>query len=121
WTRPENLVGNGAYTIEFRRIRDRIRLAKSETYWNRDNVSLETVDVLAIDSPTTALNLFMTDKVDWIVDTPAPALRILLEEDRDDLNPAPYLASYFYMLNTTRVPFNDKRVRRALSLALDRE
>ena len=40
---------------------------------------------------------------------------------RNDINPYPQLTTYFYLLNTTRPPLNDVRVRRALSLALDRE
>ena len=123
WTSAENLVGNGPYLMQFRRIRDRIRLVKSPTFWDRDAVRLNTIDALAIDSIVTGLNLYMTGKVDWITDVPPPALRILRQEDppRKDLNAEPMLVSYFYLLNTTRKPFNDKRVRRALCLALNRE
>ena len=123
WTKPGNIVSNGPFNVEFRRIRDRIRMVKSETYWNRDAVRLNVVDALAVDSNSTALNLFMTGKVDWM-DTPPPAaLRILLEQKppREDLNPAPYISVYYYMLNTTRKPLGDVRVRLALSMALDRE
>jgi oligopeptide transport system substrate-binding protein len=42
------------------------------------------------------------------------------DSPRNDLNPAPMLVSYFYMLNTTRAPLDDRRVRRALSMAIDR-
>src|SRR6185295_5839988 len=38
WVKPENIVCNGAYRLEFHRIRDRTRLVKSDTYWNRDVV-----------------------------------------------------------------------------------
>ncbi len=123
WTKPENLVTNGPFGIEFRRIRDRIRLVRSETYWNRDEVKLGVVDALAVDSYTTGLNLFLTGMADWIVTPPPAALRILLKEDppRNDLNPTPFLGVYYYMLNTNRKPLDDLRVRKALSLALDRE
>ncbi len=122
WTKPKNLVSNGPYNVQFRRIRDRIRLVRSETYWDRENVKLKVIDALATDSLSTALNLYLTDKADWINRPPPAALRILLDEDppRDDLNPAPYLGIYFYLLNTTRKPLDDVRVRRALSLALSR-
>lgn len=123
WTKPGNIVSNGPYNVLFRRIRDRIRMVKSETYWNRDTVRLNVVDALAVESNSTALNLFMTGKADWIITPPPAALRIMLKEDppRNDVNPAPYLASYYYMLNTTRKPLDDVRVRRALSLALNRK
>lgn len=123
WTKPENIVSNGPFKVEFRRIRDRIRMVKSETYWNRDAVRLNVVDALAVDSNSTALNLFMTGKSDWIMTVPSAALRIMLEQDppRGDLNPAPFIGTYYYMLNTKRKPLDDVRVRKALSLALDRE
>jgi len=122
WTKPENLVGNGPFTVQFRRIRDRIRLLKSQTYWNRDEVRLNVVDALSVDAITTAMNMYMTGDVDWITEAPPAALRILRQEDppRNDLNPSAWLSSYYYLLNTTKKPLDDLRVRRALSLALDR-
>ncbi|MEM1305819.1 MAG: ABC transporter substrate-binding protein, partial [Planctomycetota bacterium] len=57
WTRPENLVTNGPYTLEFRRLRDRIRLKKNPLYWNADSVALETIDALSTESMNTAFNL----------------------------------------------------------------
>ncbi len=123
WTDSRNLVGNGPFQIQFRRIRDRIRLLRSETYWNRKEIQLGIVDALSIDAVTTAFNLYMTGKVDWVTEAPPPALRILLKEDppRNDLSPSAWLSSYFYLINTTRKPLDDLRVRKALSLAIDRE
>ena len=122
WTDEKNIVSNGPYNLEFRRVRDRIRLRRSETYWDRGRVRLEVIDALEIESPTTGLNLFMTGGVDWITNAPPAALRVMLREDppRNDLNPAPFFTSYFYRLNTTRPPLDDVRVRRALALAINR-
>jgi oligopeptide transport system substrate-binding protein len=123
WTYPENIVTNGPYRLQFRRIRDRIRLVKSDTYWDRQRVRLGVVDALAISSQVTMFNLYATGKADWITDPPAIVLRELLhaQPHRNDLNPRPFLSTYFYMLNTSRKPLDDVRVRRALALALDRE
>src|SRR5690606_30966475 len=57
WTKPENLVTNGPFLLQERRIRDRIRLVKNPLYWDRDSVAFNIVDALAVDSTTTALNL----------------------------------------------------------------
>lgn len=123
WTRPENIVTNGPYRIGFRRPRDRIRLVKNERYWNRDNVSLETIDVLAVEKTTTSLNMYMQGDVDWIQEPPANLMRELLESDppRNDFNPAPQFGTYYYKMNVDRGALGDKRVRRALSMALDRQ
>jgi oligopeptide transport system substrate-binding protein len=123
WTKEENIVSNGPYRVEFRRIRDRIRMVKNEHYWDRENVKLETVDALAVESLTTALNLFLTGEADWVGDLPPTAVREMMQQmpPRDDINPAPFLGSYFYYMQTARPPLDDMRVRKALSMALDRE
>lgn len=123
WTDVENIVCNGPFKPKFRHLRDRTRVVKNEHYWDRDNVKLNSVDFLAVESSTTALNLYLTGQVDWIYDVPASALRTLLAEEppRDDINPVPLLNTYFYLLNVTRKPFDDVRVRKALSMAMDRK
>ncbi|WP_428304867.1 peptide ABC transporter substrate-binding protein [Lacipirellula sp.] len=122
WTDVENIVCNGPFKPQFRHLRDRTRVVKNEHYWDRDNVKLGSVDFLAVESSTTALNLYLTGEVDWIYDVPASALRTLMAERpvRDDLNPQPMLNTYFYLLNVKRKPFDDVRVRKALSMAMDR-
>ena len=81
WTRPENIVTNGAFLLTERRIRDRIRLTRSHDYWDRENVRLNVIDALSIDDRTTALNLYMTGKVDWVTVPPPVVLRAMLAKD----------------------------------------
>ncbi|TWT96050.1 Periplasmic oligopeptide-binding protein precursor [Botrimarina colliarenosi] len=123
WTEAENLVTNGPFRLEFRRLRDRIRLRKNPHYWNRDGVALETIDALAVQSLTTSFNLYETGKVDWITKVTPLIARELFEAEppRDDFNPDAQFGTYFYAFNVTRKPFDDPRVRQALVLALDRE
>ena len=127
WTKPENIVGNGPYILESRRIRDRVRLRKNPMYWNRENVSCEIIDALAVKFTTTALNLYMTGECDWIGTVPLEVVPIL--KDRPDWQGTPFLATYYYVINTgadhgdARVAeaLGDRRVRQALSMAIDRE
>jgi oligopeptide transport system substrate-binding protein len=123
WTEPENIVGNGAFRLQFRRIRDRIRFVKSETYWDHENVRLEVVDALSVDSRTTAFNMYETGQIDWATDTESLIVKELLRQDRDelDINPSPFLCTYFYGFNLNVEPLDDIRVRQALSLAIDRQ
>jgi oligopeptide transport system substrate-binding protein len=120
WTRPENLVCNGAFRLQFRRVRDRIRLMRNDTYWNRDAVKLRSVDALAVKSATTMLNLYLTGQADWIPTVPPEVVRQLLDRPEGDFRPSPYLAIYYYLINTRRPPLDDVRVRRALAEAVDR-
>jgi len=121
WTRAENLVSSGPFRMEFRRIRDRVRLVKNEHYWNRNAVQLNSVDVLAVEGDATMLNMYLTDACDWVTNVPPAASKVLLETRPDEYRPEPTLGTYFYRFNVKRKPFDDPRVRRALSLAIDRK
>lgn len=118
WLRPERLVTNGPFRVTERRVNDRIRLVKNEDYWAADEVALRTIDALAIESYMTGLNLYLSGEVDWINLVPASLVPRLLP--REDFDPTPYFGSYFFRINTTRPHLADKRIRRALSLAIDR-
>jgi oligopeptide transport system substrate-binding protein len=118
FTRAENLVTNGPYVMQFRRIRDRIRLVKNPHYWNAENVQLEVIDAMAISSDIAALNMYETGQLDWIPNVPPTVIPDLME--RDDFHSAPILSVYFYRVNTTRKPMDDERVRQALNLAIDK-
>ncbi len=121
WTKPENIVCNGPFRLKFRRIRDRIRLVKSDTYWDRDNVRLNVIDALAVSSSTTMLNLYMTGRADWITTVPVEVIPELMKRPEGDFTPSPFLAVYYYVVNTTKPPLDDKRVRQALALAIDKQ
>jgi len=119
WTRPENLVTNGPYRLTLRRVNDRLRFERNENYWDARSVTLKTIDCLAVEHLETALNLYLTGAVGWVDNVPTAALDAL--RARPDFHAADYLAAGFYRFNTTRAPFDDVRVRRALALAVDRE
>ncbi len=122
WTKPENIVTNGPFQLVTRRLRDRVRLRRSDTYWDKEHVRLNIVDAISVDDRTTSFNLYTTGMTDWCTVPPPEVLRELLKANppRNDLNPAPQLTTYYFMLNTTRPSLDDKRVRLALAMALDR-
>ena len=119
WTRPEHIVTNGPFEIEFRKIRDRIRLKKNPDYWNAENVDLDTVDALATEKNTTVLNLYMNGQVDWATTVPTAIIDEL--QQRDDFTASPMMTCYFYRLNVNRKPLDNVLVRRALNMAIDKE
>jgi len=119
WMRPQNLVTNGPFKVAERRIGDRLRLVRNPFYWDADNVAFRTIDVLSVERFSTALNLYLTGDIDWL-DGSIPPTLVKELQTREDFQPAPYLGTYFYRINTTQPPFDDPRVRTALSYAVDR-
>ncbi len=119
WFLPEKLVCNGPFVMESWRVNDRIRLRRSPTYWGKHEVALDRVDVLAIEQPTTALNLYLSGDVDWLPSLyPVDLVDVL--RDRPDFYSGPGMIVYYYRLNVRRPPLDDPRVRRAIGLAIDR-
>lgn len=119
WTKPENIVTNGTYLLADRRIRDRIRLVKNPRHWDAANVRLEVIDALPIKSRLTGLNMFLSGELDWNHAPPGNMIPFL--KDRPDYVDGPALITYFYRLNVARDGLRDKRVRQALSLAMDKQ
>ncbi len=136
WVKPENIVTNGPFTLQLRRLRDRIRMVKNELYWDKQHIYLQSIDALPIKSSPTALNMYMTGQIDWVARVPAPVMPILLAEHRPDFDPQLMLGTYFYRLNVTppdpkadpnkpqtqiRKALSNAKVRRALNMAIDKQ
>jgi oligopeptide transport system substrate-binding protein len=121
WLRPERLVVNGPFRVRERRINDRLRLERNPRYWDGEHVALDTLDVLAVEQRGTALNLYLAGAVDWLDGTLPPDLIPVLAAREDFRGDFPYLGVYFYRFNVTRPPFDDARVRRAFTAAIDRD
>lgn len=121
WTKPENIVTNGPFKLQFRRIRDRIRVVKNDRYWEADKVSLNVIDILALKSDTTALNMYLTDEIDWATSQPASLIPEIKARQGDEFRSAPMLTAYFYRVNTEKPGLEKKQVRQALNLAIDKQ
>ena len=119
WTKAGNIVSNGPFKLEFRRIRDRVRMVKNEHYWNAANVKLQTIDAMAVTSETTALNMFLNGQLDWA--TKAPNNIIPELKSKPYYKSAPQLTTYFYRVNVTRPPLDNKLVRQALNMAINKQ
>ena len=122
WIRTAPVPCSGAYQLEYWRPNDRIRLRKNPRYWDAAKVQLNVVDMLPGDSATTAVNLFLTGAVDFIADKNSIPTELYdrLADDPRFLR-FPYLGNYFIRFNTTRGPFKDPRVRKAIALVIDKQ
>ncbi len=121
WIQPANIVSNGAYCLQSRRIRDRMRLVKNPFYWDREHVAINTIDALSLDSAATGLNMYLTGALDWITVVPPIVVADLKAQQRPDFLISPELTVNFYRFNVTQPPLDNPRVRQALSLAIDRQ
>jgi oligopeptide transport system substrate-binding protein len=122
WTRPEHVVCNGPYRMTEWRFRQRMIFQKNPRYWDAEHVRLERVRLAMVESATTALTMYAAGEFDWPGSNTALPAEFMDELARyDDFHRHPYLAVYYYWINTKAPPLDDPLVRRALSLAIDRE
>jgi oligopeptide transport system substrate-binding protein len=119
WFLPEHIVSNGPFVLKRWLVNDHIRLERNETYWGKTDVKTRAIDVLSNDNDTTVLNMYLTHAIDWDPEMYPKELGKDLRK-RPDFKLSPALVVYYYKINTTRPPFNDRRVRKALNLAIDR-
>jgi oligopeptide transport system substrate-binding protein len=119
WFVPGRIVSNGPYRLAEWRPGERIRLVRSAAYPDPASVRLGIVDVLPVEGQAEALRLYLDGRIDWLPSHyPLEALDRLRE--RPDFYRTPGFVTYFLRFNTTRKPFDDPRVRRAVALAIDR-
>lgn len=121
WTRPENYVGNGPFRLKEWRYNQVLIVEKNPTYWDRDRVRLNEIWFYTVENQETEERMFRTGRLHRTNEIPLGKIDVYRDAKSPALRIEPFLGSYFYRLNTTRPPFNDVRVRRAMALAVDRE
>ncbi|GAB5560448.1 MAG: peptide ABC transporter substrate-binding protein [Synoicihabitans sp.] len=121
WTKPETIVSNGPFKLTSWRPNERIRLEKSESYWNADSVRLNALVYHAFDNPSTEELAFRAGQLHRTVWVPTAKLPGYREQSDSPLVEVDALIARFLNVNTNRPPFDDARVRRAFAMALDRD
>ena len=121
WVRMPGVPFSGAFTLEFWRVNDRIRVRKNPHYWNADEVQVNTADFLPQTDEMFCLNAFLQGDADLIFDkrrVPAQLLDVLREQSY--ARKFDYLCTFFYRYNVTG-KFKDPRVRKALAMAVNKQ
>lgn len=121
WTRAGNFVGNGAFSLKEWRFTHSITVEKNPFYWDAASVRLDKIVFLPISSDTTEERAFRDGQLHSTFSLPAPLVPEYREKHKDVFYGDPILSVYFYRINTTRPALKDVRVRKALSLAVDRQ
>jgi oligopeptide transport system substrate-binding protein len=121
WTQMGNFVGNGPFMLQEWSPQKRIVVVRNPNYWDAANVKLDEIQFFPIDDNPAEERMFRSGQLDKTQEIPIAKIDSYKQEHPEQLRIEPYMGIYFYRCNVTRPPLNDKRVRRALALALDRE
>ncbi len=121
WTDAGAMVSNGAYVMTERIPQTLIRAKKNMKFHAATSVSIDEVVFYPTEDQGASLKRFRAGELHVALNFPTDQIGLIEKEMPKVLRVSPALSVFYLMLNQTKPPFNDARVREALSLAIDRE
>ncbi|WP_112662505.1 peptide ABC transporter substrate-binding protein [Microvirga flavescens] len=121
FVKPGNLVSNGAFKLAEFVPNSHIKLVKNDTYYGAKDVKLDTVMYYPTPDFAAMVRRYEAGQLDTTDDIPADQTKALKEKFKDQVKLGPYLGTWYLVINSSKAPFNDVRVRQALSMGVDRE
>jgi oligopeptide transport system substrate-binding protein len=121
WTRPENFIGNGPFTLATWEPNKEISVIKSKTYWDHEQVKLNAIHFYPIGDHTIEEHAFRAGQLHVTGTVPIDRINYYQTRKPELLRLDPYLGCYYYLFNVNRPPLDNPKVRRALALAINRD
>lgn len=125
WQEPPNYISNGAYAVKAWEKNSSITLVPNEEYWERDAVSYDQIEVLLVEPTASGTSSvpYENNETDVLPISEADVLRFQKDPELSEhLHTVDtYGIVYLAKLRSEHPALEDRRVRQALSLALDRE
>ncbi len=118
-TAAETYVSNGPFYVSEWVPSSYIMMTKNPNYWNADAIKLDGIKWNLIEDANASYSAYQTGEVLFIKDVPTEEIPSL--SDNPEFHVDPIIGTYYLSVNTQREPFTDANVRKALSLAIDRE
>ncbi len=116
------MVSNGAYMLTENVANDHITLVKNPNYHDAASVKIDKVIYYPTEDQAAAIRRYQAGELDLQYQFPADQMDFLKTSlGAGVVHAAPALATYYYVFDTRHPPFDDARVRRALSMAIDRD
>lgn len=121
WTKPEHYVSNGAYTLKDWVVNEKIVAERNKNYWDNSHTVIDKVTYLPIESQNAEMNRFLSGEIHMTDELPDEQFKRLVRDYPQNVAVSPWLCTYYYGFNNKRPPFDDVRVRKALSYTIDRD
>ncbi len=118
--KPDTAISNGPFCLESYSKNEGLTLVPNEYYWARENVKIDKIVCLMIANSSEALRLYEAGDIDVLDKVNTDEIPRLIAEEPTFMI-LPQDGTYYYTINTKIEPLNDVRIRKALSLAIDRQ
>jgi oligopeptide transport system substrate-binding protein len=116
-----HMVTNGPFMLQEFTPNEKIVLVKNPNYYDAAQVKLDAEIFYSLEDRAAGLRRFMAGEIQSYDDVPVEQIGFVRTHLADAFKVSPSLASYFYAFDTRHQPFDDKRVRQALGMVIDRE
>ena len=121
WTRPGNFIGNGPFTLKEWQLNKVLKVKKNSLYWNAEQVKLNEIHFFPVDNATREDLMFRAGQLHVTSTVPLEKVPVYTKEYPDLIHIDPYYGTYYLRVNVKKEPFDNKLVRKALSLSIDRK
>ena len=121
WTKPDNLVCNGAFVLKSWKFNDHIEVTRNPLYWDKENVGINGVRFLPITNLYTEDRMYYDGQMHVTYTIASELIEHSRENDPEHVRSELYLGTYFIRTNVSNKPFTDPRVRLAFSLSLNQK
>ena len=121
WTKPGNMVSNGAYVLRDWQVNSKVIVEKNPRYWDAVNVTLTRVTYLPVEDSNADLRLYQSGENDMMLRLAPGTYEALKAQYPREIHNSLLIAQRFYFLNNKDALLKDVRVRKALSMVIDRE
>ena len=121
WTKPGKMVSNGAYVLKEWLVNSRVVIEKSPTYWDAQNVQLTQVTYLPVEDGHADVKLYESGQNEWVYQLPPGTFDKFNKQYPREIRNAPMLGLRYYSFQTQSPAFKDLRVRKALTMVIDRD
>jgi oligopeptide transport system substrate-binding protein len=121
FAKPGNMVSNGAYILAEFVPNDHIKLVKNAQFFDAANVKIDAVNYIPNEDRGAAVKRFEAGELDMYGDLPTEQLADLRTKFGDQVKIGPFLGTYYYAFKITKKPWDDVKLRQAISMAIDRD
>lgn len=119
------MIVNGAFTLTNWVKGQSIEVTKNENYWDKANIKLNKITMSLVNSSATELASYQNNELDRAGapngEIPTDQIPILKDQLKDELEIKGIASTYYYEFNVTAKPFDNVNIRRAFSMAIDRQ
>ena len=120
WVKPENIVSNGPYKATEWVPGSHVRAVANDMHYAADDLDIREVVYYVLEDDSAALKRYEAGEFDILTEFPTDQIERLRAERAEELFVAPFLGLYYYVFNHNTPALQDRRVREALSMTVNR-